>query len=51
MKEWEQQYEHASATCIDEVEGIALGKTGLGGTVLTNSRMGYWDLGIKPSSS
>ena len=50
MKEWEQQYEHASATCIDEVEGIALGKTGVGGTVLTTSRMGYWDLGVKPSS-
>ena len=29
---------------MDEVEGIALGKTGVGGTVLANSRMWYWKL-------
>ena len=44
MSQWSEMYNQGSATCVDEVEGIALGKTGLGGTGLVNSRMGYWNL-------
>ncbi|KAL7534185.1 hypothetical protein ACHAXR_005706 [Thalassiosira sp. AJA248-18] len=44
MKEWNEAYEQVRDTCIDKVQGIALGKTGVGGTVLANSRIHYWDL-------
>lgn len=44
MEQWNEAYRKARETCTDEVEGIALGRTGVGGTVLAHSRMGYWDL-------
>ncbi|KAL7527944.1 hypothetical protein ACHAWF_002370 [Thalassiosira exigua] len=47
MERWDEAYRAASETCADKVEGIALGKNGVGGTVLADSRMGYWDLGGK----
>lgn len=42
MKQWNDAYQLVRETCIDEVQGIALGKNGVGGTVLANSIMGYW---------
>mmetsp|Transcript_27019 Transcript_27019/g.51098 ORF Transcript_27019/g.51098 Transcript_27019/m.51098 type:complete len:393 (-) Transcript_27019:170-1348(-) len=42
MEEWNDAYQTERETCSDEVQGIALGKTGVGGTVLSDSRMGYW---------
>mmetsp|Transcript_29728 Transcript_29728/g.64010 ORF Transcript_29728/g.64010 Transcript_29728/m.64010 type:complete len:394 (+) Transcript_29728:133-1314(+) len=42
MEEWNEAYRQERGTCMDEVQGIALGKTGVGGTVLAGSRMGYW---------
>jgi len=39
----ESRYKQERETCIDEVQGIALGITSVGGTVLANSRMGYWN--------
>lgn len=44
MKQWNEAYKQVRETCIDEVQGIALGKTSVGGTVLASSRMGYWNL-------
>mmetsp|Transcript_38298 Transcript_38298/g.92378 ORF Transcript_38298/g.92378 Transcript_38298/m.92378 type:complete len:364 (+) Transcript_38298:112-1203(+) len=44
MKQWNDAFVQVRETCVDEVQGIALGKTGVGGTVLANSRMGYWHL-------
>ena len=44
MGEWGREYAKARGACVDEVGGIALGRTGDGGTVLANSRLGYWDL-------
>ena len=45
MNEWNNLYKQERETCIDEVQGIALGMTSVGGTVLANSRMGYWNVG------
>ena len=42
MNEWNNLYKQEREHCIDEVQGIALGMTSVGGTVLANSRMGYW---------
>jgi hypothetical protein len=47
MKQWNDAYEEVRETCLDNVEGIALGKSSVGGTVLANSRMGYWNLAKK----
>jgi len=44
MNEWNNLYKQERETCIDEVQGIALGMTSVGGTVLANSRMGYWNI-------
>jgi len=44
MEEWNDAYHQQRESCRDEVQGIALGKTGVGGTVLADSRMGYWKL-------
>ncbi|KAL7428765.1 hypothetical protein ACHAXH_003558 [Discostella pseudostelligera] len=50
MQQWNDLYRQAlsSGNCADEVQGIALGKVGVGGTVLANTRMGYWDIGPPP---
>ena len=45
MNEWNSLYKQERETCIDDVQGIALGMTSVGGTVLANSRMGYWNVG------
>ena len=47
MKQWNEAYVQV---CIDEVQGIALGKTGVGGTVLAKTQMGYWKFRGKPNS-
>lgn len=44
MELWNGAYAKVSGECFDEAEGIALGRTGVGGTVLAGSRMGYWKL-------
>ena len=46
MEQWNVAYEPLRQTCIDAAQGIAVGKTGGGGTVLANSRMGSWDLNL-----
>lgn len=51
MKEWNDLYKQARGTCVDEVQGIAMGKTGMGGTVLSNSRMGYWKVNLAPRAA
>mmetsp|Transcript_37994 Transcript_37994/g.80051 ORF Transcript_37994/g.80051 Transcript_37994/m.80051 type:complete len:343 (-) Transcript_37994:169-1197(-) len=50
MRQWNDAYEQVRETCMDEVQGIALGKNGVGGTVLADSRMGYWELPSKPKA-
>jgi len=45
MNEWNNLYKQEREHCIDGVQGIALGMTSVGGTVLANSRMGYWHVG------
>ena len=46
MNQWNDIYQQAvmSERCVDQVSRIALGKVGVGGTVLANSRMGNWDI-------
>jgi hypothetical protein len=46
MNQWNDIYQQAvtSESCVNQVSRIALGKVGVGGTVLANSRMGYWDI-------
>jgi len=48
MQQWNEIYRQALSSgnyCADEVvQGIALGKVGVGGTVLANTRMGTLDL-------
>ena len=56
MERWGRMYERLTpptapydgdgegTTCVDDVGGIALGVSGVGGTVLANKNMGYWSL-------
>ncbi len=54
MERWARMYERLGdapydggregLTCVDDVAGIALGVSGVGGTVLANTNMGYWTL-------
>ena len=44
MEQWNEQFQMISSDCDGNVMGIAVGKTGLGGTVLANSRLGHWGL-------
>lgn len=44
MKHWNDDYQQVHGTCTGKVQGIAVGKIGVGGTVLANSRMGYWNV-------
>ncbi|KAL7486763.1 hypothetical protein ACHAW6_012357 [Cyclotella cf. meneghiniana] len=44
MNQWNDQFQLISSECIGNVEEIAVGRTGLGGTVLSGSRVGYWEL-------
>jgi len=48
MNEWNNLYKQEREHCIDDVQGIALGMTSVGGTVLANSRMGYWNVSSRP---
>ena len=50
MNQWNDAYKQVRETCIDRVQGIALGKTGMGGTVLSSGRMGYWNVPVASSS-
>ena len=51
MEQWNEAFIQVRETlCTDEVQGIALGKTGVGGTVLANTRMRYWKFGSNPNS-
>jgi hypothetical protein len=44
MERWEDEYRRMPiGTCADDARGIALGVSSVGGTVLANSRMGYWE--------
>lgn len=45
MEEWNEGHAAIQGKCVDQIGGIAVGKTGEGGTVLANGRLGYWDLG------
>ena len=49
MNEWNNLYKQEREHCVDEVQGIALGMTSVGGTVLANSRMGYWNVEGTPA--
>ena len=51
MNQWNDAYKQIRETCIDQVQGIALGKTGMGGTVLSSGRMGYWNVPVTSSKS
>ena len=51
MNQWNDAYKQVRETCIDQVQGIALGKTGMGGTVLSSGRMGYWNVPVTSSKS
>ena len=51
MNQWNDAYKQVRETCIDQVQGIALGKTGMGGTVLSSGRMGYWNVPVASSKS
>eukprot|EP00804_Cyclotella_cryptica_P022607 CCRYP_009494-RA/>CCRYP_009494-RA protein AED:0.03 eAED:-0.00 QI:0/-1/0/1/-1/1/1/0/386 len=44
MNQWNDQFQLISKECVGEVEEIAVGRTGLGGTVLSGSRMRHWKL-------
>lgn len=46
MEQWNDLYRPGHETCVDQVQGIAVGKTGEGGTVLANSKMGAWELKV-----
>ncbi len=50
MNQWNDLYGQAvsSENCVNDALGIALGKVGVGGTVLADSIMGYWDIGLPP---
>ncbi|KAL9184651.1 hypothetical protein ACHAXT_012621 [Thalassiosira profunda] len=41
---WNEEYKAVRETCVDEVRGVAVGRTGRGGTVLAGTRLGYWEL-------
>ena len=51
MNQWNDAYKQVRETCIDRVQGIALGTTGMGGTVLSSGRMGYWNVPVTSSKS
>jgi hypothetical protein len=44
MDEWNGEFQTISGECNSNVAGVAVGKTGLGGTVLSDSRLEYWEL-------
>lgn len=44
MQQWNDDYQLIHEGCVDQVEGIAVGRNGIGGTVITGSRMKYWSL-------
>ena len=44
MEQWNEQFQMISSDCDGNVKEVAVGKTGLGGTVLADSRLGYWGL-------
>jgi len=46
MQRWNAAYERVRGTCLDEAQGVAVGRTGAEGTVLANARLGYWDLTV-----
>ena len=44
MERWSDAYGRVpTGACVDDARGIALGVSSVGGTVLANSRMGYWE--------
>ena len=44
MERWNDEYRRVPiGACADDARGIALGVSSVGGTVLANSRMGYWE--------
>ena len=52
MKQWNDIYTQIHDECnMDNVQGIALGKNSVGGTVLADSRMGYWDIKVNSARS
>lgn len=46
MKKWNDLYQQAASSddCVNDAFGIALGVVGVGGTVLTDSIMGNWNI-------
>ena len=44
MEDWNDHFQLISDECNGRVLGVGVGRTGLGGTVLSGSRLGYWEL-------
>eukprot|EP00573_Skeletonema_grethae_P003738 CAMPEP_0201694374 /NCGR_PEP_ID=MMETSP0578-20130828/6673_1 /ASSEMBLY_ACC=CAM_ASM_000663 /TAXON_ID=267565 /ORGANISM="Skeletonema grethea, Strain CCMP 1804" /LENGTH=317 /DNA_ID=CAMNT_0048180057 /DNA_START=60 /DNA_END=1013 /DNA_ORIENTATION=+ len=50
MEQWNEEFSVSSmsgSSCGSEVKGVAVGRNSIGGTVLADSRMRYWDVVTK----